>query len=151
MNLVPSAEPSRRSTEPAEPPAMGVMGGRESLSTHMLMPPGLVVVLRVVLSEQILAVVVAVGRADDRVDMIARGLVVVERDAALVIELDQDDRAVDAVVVDAVLRHAADPREAGLVQVPRDLFAAHSSVAGTDATEVRVEQPSQQALLAGRQ
>src|SRR5512132_819331 len=35
MNLVPSLEVSFRSLPPAEPPAIGVMGGRESLSTHM--------------------------------------------------------------------------------------------------------------------
>src|SRR5262249_29558978 len=35
MKRVPSDEVSRRSREPAEPPAIGRMGGRESLSTHM--------------------------------------------------------------------------------------------------------------------
>src|SRR5262245_49502578 len=35
MNRVPSAEASFRSRPPAEPPAIGVIGGRESLSTHM--------------------------------------------------------------------------------------------------------------------
>src|SRR5712691_3779427 len=35
MKRVPSADVRRRSRPPAEPPAMGVMGGRESLSTHM--------------------------------------------------------------------------------------------------------------------
>src|SRR5678815_2154270 len=97
MDFAPSDAARRRSVEPAEPPAMGVMGGRESLSTHMV-PPGLMVVLRVVLPQQVLAVVVAVGRADDRVDVIARRLVVGERDAALVIELDQDDRAVNCLL-----------------------------------------------------
>src|SRR6266571_3969859 len=35
MERVPSADVRRRSRPPAEPPAMGVIGGRESLSTHM--------------------------------------------------------------------------------------------------------------------
>src|SRR6266850_5407752 len=35
MSFVPSDEVSVKSLPPAEPPAMGVMGGRESLSTHM--------------------------------------------------------------------------------------------------------------------
>src|SRR6185369_11466581 len=39
MNLAPSLEVSFRSLPPAEPPAIGVMGGRESLSTHMGKPP----------------------------------------------------------------------------------------------------------------
>src|SRR5262249_10532273 len=36
----------RRSREPAEPPAMGAMGGRESLSTHMEASSGAVVLSR---------------------------------------------------------------------------------------------------------
>src|SRR5215831_20136943 len=36
MKRVPSADARRRSRPPAEPPAMGVIGGRESLSTHMV-------------------------------------------------------------------------------------------------------------------
>src|SRR5437867_7437385 len=43
MKRVPSAETRRKSWDPAEPPAMGAIGGRESLSTHMG-PPGVVVV-----------------------------------------------------------------------------------------------------------
>src|SRR5256885_5897031 len=35
MTRVPSAETTWRSWEPAEPPAIGVIGGRESSSTHM--------------------------------------------------------------------------------------------------------------------
>src|SRR5262245_58530079 len=36
MKRVPSADVRRRSRPPVEPPAMGVIGGRESLSTHMV-------------------------------------------------------------------------------------------------------------------
>src|SRR5712664_154358 len=52
-----------------------------------------VVEARVMLAQQISAVVVAVRRPDHRVDVVARGRVVVEGDPALVVELDQDDRA----------------------------------------------------------
>src|SRR5437867_12516918 len=38
MNRVPSAEVRLRSREPAEPPAIGRIGGRESLSTHIWPP-----------------------------------------------------------------------------------------------------------------
>src|ERR1700752_5073937 len=38
MKRVPSDDASFRSRPPAEPPAMGVIGGRESLSTHMRKP-----------------------------------------------------------------------------------------------------------------
>ncbi len=52
----------------------------------------------VVAGKKIGAVVAAVGRAQDRVDVVVRGLFVVEHDAGMVIELDQDDGAVDAVI-----------------------------------------------------
>src|SRR5215208_6078514 len=60
-------------------------------------------VLLVVLPQEVLAVVVAVGGAGDCVDVLAgRGAAAVaEGDRLLVVELDQDDRAVDAVVEDA--------------------------------------------------
>ncbi len=45
--------------------------------------------LLVVETQQVLAVVVAVGRAHDRVDVLARRLVVVEGDAAHVVKLDE--------------------------------------------------------------
>src|SRR5712691_3163196 len=150
MTRVPSADVSFRSVEPAEPPAIGAIGGRESLSTHMG-PPGVVIDLLVVLAQQILAVVVAVRRADHRVDVIARGRIVVERHAALVIELDQDHRTVNAIVEDAVLLDAADPGEARLGEVARDLLAAHPGVAGTDPADVGVEQPPEEMLLAARE
>src|SRR6266498_190922 len=38
MNRVPSAEVRLRSRAPAEPPAIGGIGGRESLSTHIWPP-----------------------------------------------------------------------------------------------------------------
>jgi len=72
--------------------------------------------LQIMLPQQILAVVVAVGRADDGVDVLAGGLVGVGGGAAqvgraLVVELDEQDRAVDAIVKDAVVIRATDPGE----------------------------------------
>ena len=52
----------------------------------------------VVPSEQVHTVVTAIGRADDRVDVVPAGLVVVEHEATLLVELDKYDRAMDAVV-----------------------------------------------------
>ena len=83
----------------------------------------------VVLAEQVAAVVVAVGRADDRVDVVPRRGVVVEHDPALVVELDEEDRAVQAVVEDVVLAEAAPPGEPGVGQVPGDLLQAEGGVA----------------------
>ena len=53
----------------------------------------------VVLAQEI-PVVVPVRRADHRVDVVPRRRVVVERNTPLVIELDEDHRAVDSVVED---------------------------------------------------
>ena len=69
------------------------------------------VVALVVLAEEVLAVVVAVWRPHERVDVVAQRLVVVERDADLRVELDQQDRAVDAVSEDRLLVGRADPGE----------------------------------------
>src|SRR5689334_16530787 len=55
--------------------------------------PRCLVVRRVVLREQVLAIVVAVRRTDDRVDVRARRVIVVQSNAALVIKLREDHRA----------------------------------------------------------
>ena len=54
--------------------------------------PGAVVEPLVMLAEQIETVVAAVWRADDGVNVIARWHDIVERDARMVIELDEHDR-----------------------------------------------------------
>src|SRR5205809_3528768 len=62
--------------------------------------------LLVVLAQEVATVIAAVGRADDGVDVLARWHVILQRDAPEVVELDQDDRRVDAVVEDVVLTEA---------------------------------------------
>ena len=71
--------------------------------------------LLVVLPQQVLAVIVAVRRADHGMDVIAnRQLRVLGQMAGvgrpLVVELDQDHRTVDAIIEHAVILIAADPR-----------------------------------------
>ena len=51
-----------------------------------------VVVSGVVLAQKIAAVIVAIGRAHDSMDVVARRLVVIVDDARLVVELDEDYR-----------------------------------------------------------
>jgi len=58
--------------------------------------PGAVELL-VVLAQEVLAVVVAIRAAHHRVHVIVRGLGTRQRNAALMIELDQDHRTVDAI------------------------------------------------------
>ena len=59
-------------------------------------------------AERVGAIVVAFGRARD---------FVVQRGAALVVELDEDHGRVDAVVEGRVVGHAADAREVGFARV----------------------------------
>src|SRR2546428_14045204 len=98
------------------------------------------VVLLVMLAKEIFAVVVAVRRANDGMNVATGGLVVGERDPGLVVELDQDDRAVDAVVEDAVLLAAAHPGEVGLLQVLLHLDHLGFGVAGAGTSDVRLDQ-----------
>src|SRR5919201_1207077 len=87
------------------------------------------VVPRVVLAEQILAVIVPVRRPHQRMDVIAGRLVVVERHPVQMIELDQDDWALNPIIEDAVVVDAADPYEVGLGDMLGHLIHLDASVA----------------------
>src|SRR3954452_24381971 len=67
------------------------------------------------------AVIVAVRRAQRGVDVVGLRGVVVEEDAAVVVELGDQNRRLQPVVEDVALLRAADPGEPGLVPVPLDL------------------------------
>ena len=75
--------------------------------------------LLVMLPEQVVAVVIAIGGADDDVDVLANGaavgVVLAHADGPLVIEFDENDGAVDAVVENGVVAGVADPGEVGAV------------------------------------
>ena len=60
----------------------------------------------------------------------------VEGDAALVVELDEDDRAVDTVVENRVVAGAAHPGKVGLVEVMLDLLHADGGVAVVHVADV---------------
>jgi hypothetical protein len=59
--------------------------------------------LLMMLAQEILAVVVAVRRAHHRVHVVTRRLVIAQRNAALMVERDKNDRTVDAVVEHTLL------------------------------------------------
>jgi hypothetical protein len=73
------------------------------------------------------AVVVAVWSAQDGVDVERLRGVVVEEDAAVVVELGDDHRGLDAVVEDVAGAVPADPGEPGLVQMLLDLSQSGGS------------------------
>ena len=97
-------------------------------------------VLLVVLAEEVGAIVVAVRGADHGVDVVAGGSFgAAERDRALVVEFDEDDRAVDAVVKDAVGFGGADPAEGGSVEVGADFGHFDARMAVAHAADVFVD------------
>ena len=75
----------------------------------------------VVQPQQVDAVIVAVGRAHNRMNVELRRLRVGQKHPGVVIELDEDHRTLDAVVERARRIEAADPAEMRLGQMPFDL------------------------------
>ncbi len=69
----------------------------------MTVPRLRMVKLLVMLAQEIFTVIVAIRRRHHRVDVIARRFLVAQRDTALMIELDEDDRAVDSIIKHAML------------------------------------------------
>ena len=75
-----------------------------------------------------------------RVDVVARRLVVGVDDARLVVEFDQHDRAVDAVVEGAVIVVRADPGKVRVAQVIERLFQPDLRMARADVMQIDADQ-----------
>src|SRR5262245_14893404 len=72
------------------------------------------VTLLVVLAQKVFAVIVTVRGAHDDMDVIfVRLFVLAERNAPLMIKLNDDDRALNAIVKYTVVVHAAHPAKVG--------------------------------------
>src|SRR5262245_12391530 len=98
------------------------------------------IVPRVMLAQQVLAVVVAVRGAHDRVDMIAGGFVVRIDDAWLMVEFDEHDWTVDAVVEGAVVVVRANPGKVRVAQVIERLLEPDFRMARAQAMQVDADQ-----------
>src|SRR5688572_20242473 len=86
-------------------------------------------VLLEVLAQQVFAIVVAVGRAYHGVDVIAVWHTLArEGDRRLVVELDQDYRAMHAIVKSTVAVGAAHPGEVRFVEMRADLAHLYPGV-----------------------
>ena len=83
-----------------------------------------VVELFVVLPKQIGAVVAAIRGAHDGVHVMSAGDLVVEHHAGMMVEFDEDHRAVHPVVERRLIVEAAVPREPCFVEVRDDLLAS---------------------------
>src|SRR5262245_3969043 len=82
------------------------------------------VCMGIMLPQHIDPVVVAIGRASDRVHMKLRRLGIGEKYSRMVIELDEGDGALDAIIERAHLVEAADPAEMRFTEVTLDLAHA---------------------------
>src|SRR5262245_38389719 len=109
-----------------------------------------VIVPGVVLAQQVAAVVVAVRRAHDGVDVVARRRVVVVGDAGLVVELNEDHRAQDSVIERACVVEWADPREMRVVKVALRLSPADLRMSRPQLPGVNDKQPLQPLPSGGR-
>jgi len=91
------------------------------------------------LAQEIFAVVVTIGSANDDVNVVpVRLLVLRERLAPLVVELNDDDRAMDTVVKDAVFFGVAHPGKVCLPKMTLNLSHLYLSVTWPDAADMNL-------------
>src|SRR5215471_14177741 len=94
----------------------------------------------IVLTQKIFAVVVAVRRAHHYMDVIfIRLIVLAKRNAPLVVELNDDDRALDSIIKNTVVVHAAHPAKVSIAQVLLDFFHSHPSMMRSHASNVQLK------------
>ena len=86
--------------------------------------------LGVMQPEQVDAVVVAVRRSHDCMDVELRRFSVGKKNARMVVEFDEDHRALNPVVERTVLFEAADPAEMSLVEMTFDLIDSRGERTG---------------------
>lgn len=100
------------------------------------------------LAQEILTVVVAIGGTNDHVDVVpVRLLVLGERLTPLVVELNDNDGAMDTVVKYAVFFYTAHPGEVRLLEMPLHLFHLYFSVPWPDAADMNLNQAEQKVTL----
>ena len=105
----------------------------------------------VMLPQQVEAVVVAVRRAHDGVDVEFRRLRVGQEHAGVVVEFNEGHRALHPVIERAVFREAADPAEMRVGQVPLELADARRARPLRQRHEVLVDEIGEFASLQGRE
>src|ERR1051326_2987154 len=119
---------------------LAMMMMRRARRVRMRVRQRSMVVVGVVLAQEIAAVVVAIGRAHDGMDVVARRLVVIVDDARLMVELDENHRREDAVIERAIVVDRADPGEMSSVEMALHLSPANLSMAGPNAPGIDAEQ-----------
>src|SRR5262245_12335525 len=107
--------------------------------------------MRIMLPQHIDPIVVAVGRAHDRVHVELGRLGIGEEHAGMMIELDESDRALDPIIEWADLVESADPAEMRLGEMALDLAHAHRigparqgrDIGGDEVEQIALLQPAQ--------
>src|SRR5262245_7279910 len=94
----------------------------------------------VVLTQKIFAVVVTIGRAHHYMDVIFIRLpVLAKRDAPLMVELNDDDRALDSIIKNTVVVHAAHPAKVSIPQVLLYFLHSYPSMIRSHASNVQLK------------
>ena len=102
----------------------------------------------VMLAQQISAVIVAVGRAHDNVNMIFVMIFVLGKSlTGLMIELDQQHRAMDPIIENAFFFHAADPGKISVFEVRMGFGQFDPRVTGPQFADVNLDELCQQIML----
>ena len=108
----------------------------------------LFMMLPVMLPQQILAVVIAVGGADDSVDMLAcRSLGTGQGNGALVVKFNQHHGTLDTVIKNAVLFRAAHPAEVRGIEMFFHIGHFHFGVSIGEIPDVHFNEPMQLRFL----
>ena len=93
--------------------------------------------LQIVLAQQVLAVIIAIRCANDRMHMVAgRCLWHIQCHGRLLIVFNQNDWRVDPIVENGLLTCTAHPGQEGVIPVFQDLGELDVVVAGSHATGV---------------
>src|SRR5262245_8989138 len=94
----------------------------------------------VLLAQKIFAVVVAVSRAHDYLDMIFVGLLVLaKRNAPLMVELNDNDCALHSILAHTVVVHAAHPAKVSIPQVLLYFFHSRPSMIRSHASDMELK------------
>jgi hypothetical protein len=99
--------------------------------------------LLAMLTQQVHAIVIAIWGAHDRMDMLTRWRVILQGDTTLMVELDEDDRAMDTIVEDTMLVNAAHPGKVRFFQMPVDFLQLDLRVTRPQTPDVGIEHTSE--------
>ena len=104
--------------------------------------------LLVMLAQQVFSVVVAVGGTNNDMDVIfVRLFVLAERNASLVVEFNDDDRTLDAIIKNTVVFYTAHPAKMSISQVPLHFLPSYSRMIRPRPSHVQLDQAKQKVVL----